>query len=95
MKASDYIRMLEPGGDIKAVVDTYIAARANLQVLRKARFPTGSWVHVSAKRYDGPGKVVSDSHCPATQLPVELENGNVWYYDLTDCTPTMMLGAKP
>ena len=85
MKMSDYNRRLEPG--VKAVVEAYVAARSDLLALRKARFPTGSWVRVSAEKYDGLGRVVSDSQCPATQLPVELENGNVWYYDLTDCAP--------
>lgn len=74
------------GEDERATLEAYRVALRNLNVLRAERFRTGTRVRVSAEKYDGMGVVVADSLCPPTQIPVQLPNGNVWHYDMTDCS---------
>jgi hypothetical protein len=80
----------EPRGataaDERATLEAYRVALRNLNLLRASRFRTGTPVRVSAEKYEGMGVVVADSLCPPTQIPVQLPNGNVWYYDMTDCS---------
>jgi hypothetical protein len=74
-------------GSLKRVVRRYSNASHALAKLRSELFPPKSIVHVECDRYTGPGKVVSDGGCPIDQLPVQVGNGNVWWYPLTFCSP--------
>lgn len=75
----------QPG--VRSVLENYRKATCALRRFRAETFPTGSRVRVDAVNYEGFGVVDADSRCPITHLPVKLQNGNVWYYDLTDCYP--------
>jgi hypothetical protein len=65
----------------------YCVAKNELTEWKDKTFPIGSKVYVNAPRYIGDGIVAKDSMCPMTQLPVKLENGNIWWYSLETCEP--------
>lgn len=61
-------------------------AEKKMREARDAEFAPGRAVRVISARFNGFGWIVRDSGCPLDQLPVQLENGNVWWYPLEDCT---------
>lgn len=74
-----------PGTQALALVDGYRNFAEALKQFRETKFKIGERVSVDAGRYRGPGIVASDSSCPPDQLPVRLENGNVWWYPIECC----------
>lgn len=53
---------------------------------RRAFFPLGTLVMVNCVKFQGFGTVAAGA-CAPNQLPVLLDNGNVWFYDISDCEP--------
>ena len=72
---------------LNELLENYRRAEQALRLFRQSNYPTGTLVNVDAVKYHGPGTVAADSLRPVTQIPVKLENGNVWFYDLKDCAP--------
>lgn len=71
--------------NLRQLLENYRRAEQALRLFRQANYPTGKAVIVDAEKYHGQGIVDADSLCPITKIPVRLENGNVWYYDMSDC----------
>lgn len=67
----------------------YESALAALEKHKAERFYPGTKVNVKCQRYTGPGMAVTDNQCPPDQVAVKLENGNVWWYRITDCAPVV------
>lgn len=61
-------------------------AGIQLQELKAAEFPRGCLVYVRAPRYTGYGIASIEDGCPPDQLPVRLENENVWWYPVECCS---------
>lgn len=72
---------------LERVVGRYNEAWSELATVRSEMFPVKSIVNVDCGQYVGPGKVVSDCGCPIDKLPVQVGNGNVWWYPLIACSP--------
>ena len=72
---------------LESVVRRYNEAWSELATLRSKMFPVKSIVNVDCGQYVGSGKVVSDCGCPINKLPVQVGNGNVWWYPLIACSP--------
>ena len=59
-------------------------------LLREERdrvFKEASYVRVAHERYHGLGVVAWDPGCAPDKLPVELGNGNTWWYEVNTCLP--------
>ncbi|MEK0451176.1 MAG: hypothetical protein RL088_3444, partial [Verrucomicrobiota bacterium] len=69
-------------GDLLA---RYRAVCEELEAYRIRRFPRRSFVHVEGV---GVGVVVATDGCPPHKIPVLVESGNVWFYELDRCEPT-------
>ncbi len=67
----------------------YESALSALEKHKADLFYPGTRVKVKCNRFTGTGIVVTDNQCPPDQVAVELENGNVWWYRLTDCMPVV------
>lgn len=52
---------------------------------REQLFPRGCVVRVEHNRFTGLGLVAYSEDCPLDQLPVLLESGNIWWYELETC----------
>lgn len=65
---------------------TYRKYREWLKEARETEFKTGRPVRVINERFNGYGLVTTDENCPLDWLPVKLENNNVWWYPLEDCS---------
>lgn len=57
-----------------------------LRDYKNHRFQVGSKVRVNNPRFVGVGIVAFDADCQPDNLAVCLENGNVWWYPIEDCT---------
>lgn len=75
---------------MRGVVARYMQAQRRLAAEKLKWFPVGTLVAVDSPRYEGLGVVVTDASCPLSKLPVRIENGNVWYYEVTDCFPMQL-----
>ena len=65
------------------IVTSYHTAVEALHKYRLARYKSGQFVLVNDDRFKGIGMVCAySSEIPPHKLPVRLENGNVWWYDL-------------
>lgn len=76
-----------PQRPLHRLVRRYNEAWSELAKLRSEMFPVESSVNVDCGQYVGPGKVVSDCGCPIDKLPVQVGNGNVWWYQIIACSP--------
>lgn len=69
------------------LVRNFHEARASLAAFRSLHFRKGQFVRVNSARFKGIGCV---SFIPPDlspdQIPVLLENGNVWHYPINDIT---------
>lgn len=75
-----------PSEILKSRLEMYRQHRSRLRDVRDAEFKTGKPVRVRRDSgHDLYGLIASDESCPLTQLPVTLENGNTWWYELADC----------
>lgn len=77
------------------LLDAYRQLRARLQNEVAKAFPVGSVVDVVADRYTGYGIVARSDDCPNDQLPVELSNGNIWWYPLDGITRSKEVKSWP
>lgn len=66
-----------------------------LREWKDSEFPIGSMVYVDCPRYRGYGLVTADSECRDENLPVRLENGNVWWYPVDACTRIRDMKSLP
>lgn len=66
-----------------------------LREWKDSEFPIGSMVYVDCPRYQGYGLVTADSGCRDENLPVRLENGNVWWYPVDACTRIRDMKSLP
>ncbi len=72
-----------PRYGLAEIVASYHAAVKALHEYRTARYKSGQFVRVHDGRFKGVGMVCAySSEIPPTKLPVRLENGNTWWYDL-------------
>jgi hypothetical protein len=71
--------MQEP---LQSLLNNYRTAANLLDRARHLQFPQGRRVIVHHPRYHGTGEVVLDERCPLDKLPVQLGNGNIWWYEL-------------
>lgn len=65
---------------------SYERVRDSLREARDVEFKPGRSVRVINERYHGYGMIVADDSCPLDQIAVQLENGNVWWYPVEDCS---------
>jgi len=71
------------GSGLAEIVASYHLAVKLLHEYRMARYKRGQFVRVNDARFKGVGIVgVYSSEIPPYKLPVLLENGNTWWYDL-------------
>ncbi len=71
--------------DLSQLVIEFRRAESKLTAARAEMFPHHSIVRVDNPRFRGFGVVALDHSCGPDQLPVILENGNIWWYDITTC----------
>lgn len=72
-----------PYSGLAEIVASYRATVAALHAYRMERYKSGQFVRVNDARFRGIGMVSAySSEVPPHKLPVRLENGNVWWYDL-------------
>ena len=74
---------------LRGLSDRYRQHRDSLATAKATEFPVGDVVYVNSPRCHDFGIVANDGNCPVDQLAVELENGNVWWYPLEDCSQTV------
>ena len=70
---------------MKALIEKYFATCKELENAREQEFPFGVIVYVDCSQYKGFGTVAAKAHAPLHLLPIELDNGDVWYYPLECC----------
>lgn len=63
---------------------SYVRTCAALENHRAIHFPRRSFVRVEGI---GVGVVVAQDGCPPHKIPVLLDSGNVWWYEMTKCEP--------
>ena len=62
------------------------AIAEDLRRFRQTWYPAGKVVQVECGQFKGYGITAGqDDSAPADQLPVRLENGNVWWYPIECC----------
>lgn len=59
---------------------------SDLREYRAKVFPAGTRVWVKCDRYKGAGIVRGDAQCPPDQIPIEIPNGNTWWYPIQSVT---------
>lgn len=75
-----------PSELLKTRLEAFRKYRDWLKEARDAEFKIGKPVRVRRDSgQDLHGLIAYDESCPLTQLPVKLENGNTWWYELADC----------
>lgn len=65
-----------------ALLATFRESRDGLQTFVDQRFPVGCVVRVDNPRFHGIGEVRGSDECPPDKLPVLVESGNTWWYEL-------------
>jgi hypothetical protein len=74
----------EGGLSIRDLLASYVRTCAALENHRAIHFPRRSFVRVEGI---GVGVVVATDGCPPHKIPVIVESGNVWFYEMTKCQP--------
>ena len=74
----------EGGLSIRDLLASYVRTCAALDNHRAIHFPRRSFVRVEGI---GVGVVVAMDGCPPHKIPVLVESGNVWFYEMTKCQP--------
>lgn len=74
----------EGGLSIRDLLASYVRTCAALENHRAIHFPRRSFVRVEGI---GVGVVVATDGCPPHKIPVLVESGNVWFYEMTKCEP--------
>lgn len=70
-----------------AIAFAFLATKKALELAKEEVFPRHCVVSVICSQYTGYGIVVTEDGCPVEKISVQLENDNVWRYNLTDCVP--------
>ncbi len=61
---------------------TFRECGQQLQAWADERFPVGCIVRVDNPRFHGIGEVRGNDDCPLDKIPVLVESGNTWWYEL-------------
>jgi hypothetical protein len=73
--------------ELKEAVRTYRNYTAYLKEYKKQHFPVHSVVFVTSPAYSGFGRVAPEGEdVPPDKLAVKLQNENVWWYALENCS---------
>ena len=80
---------------LRAKLEQFRGARDWLIGYRDRTFQPGDSVWVRCQRYEGPGKVSREDGCPPDLLPVQVPNGNVWWYPLEACSHQTEAAEQP
>lgn len=67
---------------LSGLLATFRECGQQLQALADERFPVGCIVRVDSPRFHGIGEVRGNDDCPLDKLPVLVESGNTWWYEL-------------
>lgn len=67
-------------------IDRYHLAAKALEEARAIEFKPQTPVRIHDVRFKGYGLVLADESCPMDKLSVLLENGNIWWYPLENCS---------
>jgi hypothetical protein len=68
--------------NLTVLLATFRECGQQLQAVVDERFPVGCIVRVNNPRFHGIGEVRGSDDCPLDKLPVLVESGNTWWYEL-------------
>lgn len=71
-----------PRGHVHVEVHEFRRVCQWLRAYSESRFPRDSVVRVDNPKFKGYGVVVAHDECPPDCLPVVVESGNAWFYEL-------------
>jgi hypothetical protein len=74
------------------VIKAYKEAKANLLKYKADTLKPGEAVIINSERFKGQAVVRIEDNCPVDQVAVQLENGNVWWYNTEDCLNPSVYG---
>lgn len=75
---------------LDAIVSRFRDVRDEMTAAIDDHYPRDCVVRVDNPRYHGMGIATRQSDCPLDRLPVELSNGNVWWYELETITERVL-----
>ena len=67
---------------LPGLVSAFRQFQSDLRTLADEKWPVGCIVRVDNPRFHGIGEVRGSDECPADKLPVLVESGNTWWYEL-------------
>jgi hypothetical protein len=81
--------------DLPSLMRNYHEVVSKVEEWKARHLRPGMFVKVNDTRFRGHGFIVMNSGCPVHEVPVKLENGNVWWYPVESLTPVTTLRSVP